>query len=337
MIRLRGFAASAQRVRLRGFASLLAMVLAVARLGAQAAPEGLTVTASVDRPAIWIADRLLYTVEIVCPRGYDILTGDLARDRLKLTGLEIVSSDTIRREGDVTRYRFEYVLTTYRVDVATPAIGAFPVRYYLTRAGQRPEEAAPAGSVTVPPLAVAFRSLLPDDQAIYDVRDAQPVPPPQLPYRLLAPAGVALMLVSIVPAALLVSGFARGWRQRRRAAAPRSSRQTRRAARAALDELRAIDAGDVSARRGGFARLDALLRQHLTDVCGVPAAGMTPEELEAALRPCAGRVPIPLAASVLGACELARYANPELQPPADAFRDAVSQVEQILSGRATMA
>ena len=104
-----------------------------------------------DRPAIWVADRLTYTVEIACPRGYDVLAGDLARDKLKLTGLEVVSADSSRREeAGVTRYRFDYVLTTLPRRRGDAEIGSFPVRYYLARAGQRPEEAAPAGSIAVP-------------------------------------------------------------------------------------------------------------------------------------------------------------------------------------------
>jgi hypothetical protein len=298
-------------------------------------PEGFTVTARVDPPAIFVADRLTYTVEIACPRGFDILVADLGRDRLKLTGLEVVSADSSRHEeAGVTRYTFAYVLTTYRVDIATPAIGSFPVRYYLTRPGQRPEEAAPAGSLAVPPVAVAFRSLLPDDQAIYDVRDGQSVPPRWLPYRLLEPVGIALIIIAIVPVVLLLVGLAEGARARRRAAAPRSSRHSRQAARAALDEMRAADAADADARREGFARLDGLVRQHLSEVCGVAAAGMTPEEIDAALEPCAARIPVALVTSVLAACELARYASPELQPSIDTWRETIGQAEQILSARA---
>jgi hypothetical protein len=297
-----------------------------------ASPEGLTVTASVDRPAIWVADRLTYTVEIVCPRGVDIVVGDLAREKLPLTGLDVMSADTRRQaEGDAIRYAFDYVLTTYRVDVATPAIGSFPVRYYLARAGQRPEEAPPAGSVVVPPVAVAFRSLLPDDQVIYDVRDGRDVPRRWLPYRLLGPVGVALVLLSAAPAAFVLVRLALGVRERRRATTRRSSRKDRQTAQAAFDEVRATDAMDLEARRAGFARLDALVRQHLSDVCGVPAAGMTPEEIEAALEPCASRIPIALVASVLESCELARYAGPDLHPSPDAWREAVGQAEQLLS------
>jgi hypothetical protein len=296
------------------------------------APQGLSVTARVDRPAIWVADRLTYTVEIVCPRGVDILVGDLAREKLPLTGLDVVSADTTRRtEGDVTRYAFDYVLTTYRVDVVTPAIGPFPVRYYLARAGQRPEEAAPAGSVIVPPVAVAFRSLLPEDQAIYDVRDGRDIPQRWLPYRLLQPVGLGLVLFSAVPAAFVLVRLALGVRERRRATTGRSSRRQKQSARAAFDEVRATDGTDLQARRAGFARLAALIRQHLSDVCGVAAAGMTPEEIAVALEPCGSRIPIELVASVLESCELARYASPDLYPSPDAWREALGQAEQLLA------
>jgi hypothetical protein len=342
-VRLRRFAASAfAKAPADGSAGQVRLALLVLALSASVAvsasslqaTDGITVSAGVDRPAIWIADRLTYTVEIVCPRGVDILVGDLDRSKLKLTALDVVSADSSRREdGGVTRYLFEYVLTTYRVDVATPTIGSFPVRYYLTRTGQRPEEAAPAGSVVVPAVAVAFRSLLPDDQPIYDVRDGRSVPPRLLPYRMLEPVGIGLILLSVTPAAFLLMRLARGARERRRTAARRSSRETRQAAHAALDGMRAIDAADAGARRDGFARLDALVRQLVTDVCGVAAAGMTPDEIEVALESCAGRIPVELVTSILASCELARYASPELQPSPDTWREAVGQAEQILSVR----
>lgn len=318
----------------RAFAGALLILILFASAAAAQAPEGVAVTAGVDRPAIWIADRLTYTVEIVCPRGVDILLGDLDRSKLKLTGLEVVSADSRRREDDgVTRYVFEYVLTTYRVDVATPTIGSFPVRYYLARAGQRPEEAAPAGTVAVPAVAVAFRSLLPDDQPIYDVRDSRSVPPRWLPYGLLEPIGIGLILLSVVPAALLLLRLAHAARERRRTAGRRSTRETRQAAHAALEEIRAIDAAHAGARREGFARLDPLVREHVAGVCGVAAAGMTPDEIEVALAPCAGRIPIELVTAILASCELARYASPELQPSAETWRETLAHAEQVLSAR----
>src|SRR4029079_13792633 len=118
------------------------------------------------------------------------------------------------------------------------------------RPGGRPRgEAAPAGSLPVPAVAIAFRSLLPDDQAIYDVRDARVVPPSGPIVRILHPAGLALILISIVPAAVLLLRMAESLRARRRRAAPRSSRQTREAARETLEELRAHDGESAGARR----------------------------------------------------------------------------------------
>jgi len=291
-------------------------------------------TAGVDRPAIWIADRVTYTVEIVCPRGIDILTGDLDRDKLKLTGLEVVSADSHRRsEGDAARYTFDYVLTTYRVDVATPAIGAFQVRYYLTGAGQRPEEAAPAGAVTIPALPIAFRSLLADEQTVYELRADHPPPAPSLPYAVLAPAGIGLMLVSVTPLAFLVARLATAARARRRDRAAPSLRQAKHSARAVLDELRALDASEARARRDAFARLDALVRGHLAALAGVPAHNMTVDEIVSALDRRSPQVPVQLLTSVLGSCELARFASPELHPSLDGWRDAVAEAEQIVSGR----
>jgi hypothetical protein len=297
-------------------------------------PPAVTVTASVDRPAIWVADRLTYTVEIVCRHGVDILVDDLGRDKLKLTGLEVVGADVRRREeDDATRYAFDYTLTTYRLDVPTPVMGSFPVRYYLTRAGQRPQEAAPAGSVLVPPVAVAFRSLLPDDQAIYDVRDQRLVPPRWLPYRVLGRVGLGLVLVSVTPAVLLLIRIVTGARARRRVGPTRSLRHARQTARAALENMRATDAVDLEARRDGFARLDALVRQHVTEVCGVAAAGMTPDEIDVALQPYAGRIPVDLVTSILASCELARYGRPDLQPSPEMWHEAVGQADRMLSAR----
>jgi hypothetical protein len=319
-------------IDLRGqcFAALV-FGLAMASAAEVAAP---TATAGVDRPAIWIADRVTYTVEIVCPRGVDILTGDLDRDKLKLTGLEVLSADSRRRsENDAARYTFDYVLTTYRVDVATPAIGAFQVRYYLTGAGQRPEDAAPAGAVTIPAVPIAFRSLLADEQTVYEPRADRPLSSPSLPYTVLAPAGIGLMLVSATPLAFLVVRFATAARARRRDRAGPSARQAKQAARAALDELRALDASEPRARREGFARLDALVRGHLAAIAGVPADGMTVDEIVSALDGRTPQVPVQLLTSVLGSCELARFASPDLHPSLDAWRDAVAEAEQIVSGR----
>jgi hypothetical protein len=187
--------------------------------------------------------------------------------------------------------------------------------------------------MVVPSVAIAFRSLLPDDQPIYDVRDGRSIPAPWLPYGVLQTVGIALIVLSATPAAFLLIRLAKGTGVRWRLASGRSSRRAAQTARAVLDDMRAADPADAGARRESFARLDALVRQHVADVCGVSAAGLTPEEIETALEPCSTRVPVDLVASILASCELARYAHPERQPSLDAWREALGQAEQVLAGR----
>lgn len=330
---------SALRVPLAALVTLVAALAAApARTSAQTPATqveqgGVSIATAFDRPAMWVADRVTYTIEITCRPGVDILVDDLSRDKLKLTGLEVIGGDTARQTGtgDVIRYEFRYVLTTYRVDVPTLTIAPLPVRYYARREGDRPADAAPAGIVQVPGGAIAFRSLLPDDQPSYPVRDSRPVPPRLLMYRVLQPIGLGLILLSIVPVGLMAAGLVRRAREGRPRAAKRSPRETRQATRAAFDVVRAADPDTVDARRAAFARLDALVRAHITDVCGVPTPGLTPAEIEEVLQTCASSLPVELSASVLTSCELARYAPPELLPSADVWRDTLTQAEQVLA------
>jgi hypothetical protein len=299
------------------------------------APEGdVSVRATVDRTALWVADRLTYTIEVTCRRGHDILTDDVSREKLSMTGLEVVSTDTVRRTNgaDATTYEFRYVLTTYRVDVPSLKVGPLSLRYYVSRAGQRPDEAAPAGTVQVPATAVAFRSLLPDDQPSYDVRDSRSPGARPLRYRVLQPVGLGLILVSIAPVAFIAIGFARRASQHGRIAR-RSLRQARQAVSMSLDAVRAADPATADDRRDAFTRLDALVRQHLSAGFGVPAASMTPTEIVAALGARATKLPVDLASSVLTTCELARYAPPALLPSAAEWRDTLAHAEQVLAAR----
>ena len=132
------------------------------------------VRASVDRTAIWVGDRVTYTVDIVCARGVEILLDDLAKEKLRVNGLDVVSSDTTTTvdASERTTYRLRYVLTTYRVDVPSLSIEPLSARYYARRPGQRLQDIAPAGEVQVPGAVIAFRSTLPD-QPTYELRDGR--------------------------------------------------------------------------------------------------------------------------------------------------------------------
>lgn len=286
----------------------------------------------VDRTAMWLGDHVTYTIEVALPRGFDVLDDDVSKDKIRFEGLDVIGTDTSRvdaPDGRATR-RFRYILTAYRVDAPALKIAPPPVRYYARRAGERLEDAAPAGAVPIPETVVALRSMLPEDQATYALRDERaPMARPAV-FALAQPVGLALIVASIVPVVIAALAFAgRGRRRESR----RSGRQVRRAERASLEAVRATDLSTPEGRRDAYTHIDTIVREHLRDVGGVAGLSLTPAEVPAALAERPSRVPAETVASLLAECETARYGPPAALPSADACRAALAQAEQVLAAR----
>ena len=295
-------------------------------------PGAPVVHASIDRTALWVGDRVTYTIEFVCPRGTDVLEDDLAKDKLRLDGLDIVSTETARTEGadqSVTR-RFTYVLTTYKVNVASLRVAPFSVRYYATRPGQRLQESAPAGEVQVPGAVVALRSTLPEDQEPLALRDGRAPEPRRAAYALAQPVGIGLVVVSIAPAVFWAIAFAARRRQRVRG---RSVRQARKDERASIEAARAIDVSGPQGRRDAYTQIEAIVRHHIGQLAGMTGESLTPQEVEPALAGHRTRVPAEEIGALLAECERARYGPLEALPTAEACREAVGRAAQLVSGR----
>jgi hypothetical protein len=297
----------------------------------EAAPPGdVTVRASLDRTALWVADRLTYTIEVTCRKGFDILEEDLGRDKLKLDGLDVLGSDSSTEVSadDTTVHRYQYYLTTYRVDVPTLKIAPIVVRYYVKRPGERLEDVAPAGEAEAPAAVVAFRSTLPDGQDSYDLRDRRPAAPRPPLFAMLQPVAIGLMAASIVPTAFWLLALA----ARRRTSTPRkSARQLVNEERARLEAARAIDIRTVDGRREAYTQLNGIVRDHVKDVCGIPAPSLTSAEIESVLSAHARRMPVEIVRSLLAQCETARYAPEHARPSEEACRAAFDETEQLLA------
>ena len=296
-----------------------------------AAPASIQVRASVDRTAIWVADRVTYAIDIVCARGVEILLDDLAKEKLRLNGLEVVSSDstTTTDAAERTTYRLRYVLSTYRVDVPALSIDPLSARYYERRPGQRLQDIAPAGELQIPGAAIAFRSTLPE-QPEYELRDGRAAAPRQAVLARAASIGLALVVISLAPAAFVALALVR---RRTRKTGRRSARQTRMDKQATLERLRSLEVTTVEDRRKAYDEISAAVRQHVASATGVPAPSLTAAEVDAALETAAGRVPRESVASLLVSCDAARYGPPDALPSAQACRDALSTAEQVLAGR----
>jgi hypothetical protein len=313
----------------------LRLYVAVVALGssltaAQTPQPDVLARASVDRPAVFVGDRVTYTIELTCKRGVDIVADDVSRDKLKLDGLDVIDSRVDRRtveRDQSTIYRVDYVLTTYRIDQPTLKIAPFGVRYAIRRAGQRLEDASPAGEVQVPGATIAFRSLLPDEEEPSTIRSDVPPHARRVRFAALGAIGLGLVIVSVVPALLAVVAVAR---RARRPRIRRSARAVRHAEQTSLETLRQLEVETVEGRRAALTQLDGLVREHLRDLCGVPAAGLTPADVPASLAGSRTSVSVDLVASILATCELARYAPPQAMPSADACREAIEQAGEVI-------
>ena len=293
-------------------------------------PTPVQVTSSVDRTAVWVADRVTYSIDLVCAPGVDVLLDDLSKEKIRLNGLEFVSTDETQTTDAAgrTTHRLRYVLTPFRVDVPSLSIEPVSARYYVRKPGQRLQDVAPAGDVRVPGAVIAFRSTLPDAQAEYRLRDARQAAARPWLFARTHQFGVAAVILSLAPAAFLLAGAVR---RRTTAVTSRpSKRQIRLDHRAALERLRSLDVTTEDDRRRAYDEISGAVRAHVAARAHIPAAALTSEELGRALESATGRVPRETVTSLLATCDTARYAPPESIPSAEQCRDALRTAEGLL-------
>ena len=310
----------------------LALVLMAVRPAAAADPP-VRAASAVDRTAVWVGDRLTFTVDIVCDRGVDILLDDLAKEKLRVNGLEIIGSDSSATTdaAERTSHTLRYVLTTYRVDTAVLSIEPVVVRYYQRRPGQRLQDMAPAGEVTVPGARVAYRSTLPDSQPAAGLRDGRAAAARHPLLARVRSIGLALVVISLAPAVVIAATALR--RRTARTPGQRSAREIRKEKRDTLERLRALEIGTEEERRRAYDEISAAVRQHVAAAAHVPAPSLTADELDAALTGMRTRVPRETIVPLLAASDTARYGPPAAVPSTETCREALHAAEEILSGR----
>src|SRR5262245_13963018 len=133
----------------RWLAGSLVLALSAATAAQEKAPAKpappVEVHTSVSHTAVWVGDRVTYSIELRCAPQVDIVTEDLATERLKVEGLEIrdIAIDRDASEAGRLTYRVTYSLVTFNVEAPGLTIGAIPVRYSIRRPGLRAEDPAP--------------------------------------------------------------------------------------------------------------------------------------------------------------------------------------------------
>jgi hypothetical protein len=297
------------------------------------APAPVDVHTSVSRTAVWVGDRVTYSIELRCAPQVDIVTDDLATERLQVEGVEIRDAAINRESGDDGRltYRANYTLVTFNVGAKALRIGDIAVRYSIRRPGQLPgDQAHPAGVVHIPPLKLVLRSTLLDGDVPVEIRDGRPLQP--LPRRVAfaQPVGIGLLLLAAAPVGFLIFNLAR---RARRVRSRGPKRVTRRERRASLEEIKALDVASPEVRRDAYAKLDVWIRDHARQTTGVAAAALTPPEFSGAMmQPDRATPRLEQIQALLVECERAKYAA---QPPdQERWSAALIEAEQLLDGNA---
>ena len=103
--------------------------------------------------------------------------------------------------------------------------------------------------------------------------------------------------------------------------------------RTTLKAVRDLDVDSVEARREAYTKINAIVRDHLRDVFGVPGPSLATPEIEPALAARRMRVPPESIRTLLAECEAARYAPPDQLPSADACRAAMDEAARVLAAR----
>ncbi len=290
----------------------------------------LAVRVALSRTAAWVGDLIVYTVEITCPPGTDILADDLGRDRLRLDGLEMVDAAverTARPDGSVV-HRARYTLASYATDVETARIHPLAVRYYVRKAGERAENLRTALEAEIPAVEIPIRSTFPSTRAA--LRDVRPIRTLPTGVALLRPLAIGAVTLAFVPVVLGIAAAIARARTPRPSA--RSKRRHRAQHRDALDQVRVLAAsGTEASRLEAFDRLGLLLRAYLADL-DVPAPAMTSGEVEGQLsgRGLAGET----VGRLLRECDLARYGEPGQVPGAEALDAALETARVVMDNQA---
>jgi hypothetical protein len=286
---------------------LAALLIALPCMAGAQQPEKkppVSVTAQLDKTAIWVGDDLRYTIRAVYEPNVEMVLDNFTRERLPLAPFVLRDIDIRHKDwvGNNKAVEITLTLTTFETGKDSLTIPLVPL-YYFVRGPGAAEKERPVDSVAAAATPVGLRSALVAESLI--PRSNKPPRSPGLAAVLL-PLGLGL-------GGLLGLGGVAGWRLWRRRhpeeTAGQLSRQAREGiVRANLARLHAeVPASGDDPRRWSGAMASSL-RSMMSELFQIPGQAQTPEEIEAALA--RSGADMSLAAEVktlLGECEALRY------------------------------
>ena len=283
----------------------------------------------VDKTALFPGDHINYVVEIICSTEIDILLEDLDEDELILSGLELVSS-SYQHESDEngTRYRFNYTLSTYETSSISLKIDELRVRYYFKRPGQRIEDIATVGEVTIPVVDLSLRSTLTGELEGLQLRDIQSAGVITSWLDHAGILGLIIVLLSVFPVGSSVFAYIH---KRNQESQVQQAKETLQVSASQFDTLRDLDANEVSNRRQGFWQLETIIRDYVEKTTGLVAQSLTANDLSQQNAVFDSENSLNDIVEILNLCEHARYGRDENLPSSEQFFQGIQQVEALIT------
>ena len=277
--------------------------------GAPGAPEPFALQVRTNRTALWVGDRLEYTVRVEHSPGVEFILDHLKKEEMNLQPFELleVRSSTAQLPRGRRLLEVRLLLTIYDTSHPEATVPSFNL-FYFPRGQARGKEESPAEILTVPPLAVGIRSTLTGPgESIRDYKDALPVRVAGwMAPLILGLCGLAILAgyVAWLAVVQVRSGF---WKKKL------AERARKKSFGESLEEIREAPAESPQELESFYQKASEILRGMAAEKLG-NGAGLAPQEMEAELRKAgAGERHAALLGALLDQCDHIRYAPDGLE------------------------
>jgi hypothetical protein len=243
---------------------------------------GITMSTHLGKTAIWVGDTFRYTVKAVHDPEVEFILDQLKKESLNLA--PFIVRDISARQGSFGGNKkiteVTLLLTTYESGQVELRIPSFVLYYFRRRAGVEKGGETLAESLSVPPTKVGLRSTLTTDNLRpRDSREIWQISP----QRWMVPFALGLAGITFV----LIQLGRRLWassRQERPVIRRRSRRARRRMLRDFVRKVQGIGRESSEDQLRYYGEVSQFVRGYLSESLEIDASGLTPEEMESALK-----------------------------------------------------
>jgi hypothetical protein len=260
----------------------LIVLSAAAPVAKTAKTAGITVSTHLDKTAIWVGDTVRYTVKAVHDPDVEFILDQLKKESLNLA--PFVVRDISARQGPFGANKkiteVTLLLTTYESGQVELRIPSFVLYYFRRRPGVEKSGETLAESFPVPATKVGLRSTLTaDNLRPRDNREIWQINPQRwiVPFAL-GLAGMAFVLIQLGRRVWASS------REERPMIRRRSRRARQRMLRDFVRKAQGIGRESTEDQFRYYGEVSQFVRSYLSESLEIDASGLTPEEMESALK-----------------------------------------------------